>query len=70
MSVLHLQDFLKKGAFYFMEIERKYLIKNLPFSLNEYSFHKIEQAYLNTLLSESENRMTIISLLIKVVDLW
>ena len=31
-----------------MEIERKYLIKNLPFSLNEYSFHKIEQAYLNT----------------------
>ena len=44
MSVLHLQDFLKKGASYFMEIERKYLIKNLPFSLNEYSFHKIEQA--------------------------
>ena len=31
-----------------MEIERKYLIKDLPFSLNEYSFHKIEQAYLNT----------------------
>ena len=31
-----------------MEIERKYLIKNLPFTLNEYSFHKIEQAYLNT----------------------
>lgn len=34
-----------------MEIERKYLIKNLdqlPFHLNDYPHHEIEQAYLNT----------------------
>lgn len=34
-----------------MEIERKYLIKSLdqlPFHLNDYSHHEIEQAYLNT----------------------
>lgn len=34
-----------------MEIERKYLIKainTLPFNLNDYPHHEIEQAYLNT----------------------
>ena len=34
-----------------MEIERKYLIKDintLPFNLNDYPHHAIEQAYLNT----------------------
>ena len=31
-----------------MEIERKYLIKELPKDLNTYPFHLIEQAYLNT----------------------
>lgn len=31
-----------------MEIERKFTIKKLPDNLNEYSFHIIEQAYLNT----------------------
>ncbi|MGN0156679.1 MAG: CYTH domain-containing protein [Lachnospiraceae bacterium] len=30
-----------------MEIERKFTIKELP-DLSQYSFHKIEQAYLNT----------------------
>lgn len=31
-----------------MEIERKFTIKKIPDNLNEYSFHLIEQAYLNT----------------------
>ena len=31
-----------------MEIERKYLIHELPFDLSEYPCHEIEQAYLNT----------------------
>ena len=31
-----------------MEIERKYLIKELPADIDKYSFHIIEQAYLNT----------------------
>lgn len=31
-----------------MEIERKFLISELPFSLEDYPFHLIEQAYLNT----------------------
>ena len=31
-----------------MEIERKFIPKNLPENLNQYSFHRIEQAYLNT----------------------
>lgn len=31
-----------------MEIERKYLLKELPENLNEYSYHDIEQGYLNT----------------------
>lgn len=31
-----------------MEIERKYLIKELPKNLNSYPFHLIEQGYLNT----------------------
>lgn len=31
-----------------MEIERKYLIKELPLNLSEYSYHKIEQGYLCT----------------------
>lgn len=31
-----------------MEIERKYLITNLPADINDYDFHIIEQAYLNT----------------------
>lgn len=31
-----------------MEIERKYLLENLPFSMSGYPCHKIEQAYLNT----------------------
>jgi CYTH domain-containing protein len=31
-----------------MEIERKFLINNLPFELNDYHFHLIEQAYLCT----------------------
>ena len=31
-----------------MEIEKKYLIKDLPENLEQYAFHKIEQAYLNT----------------------
>lgn len=31
-----------------MEIERKYLIKELPKDLASYPFHHIEQAYLNT----------------------
>lgn len=31
-----------------MEIERKYLIHSIPFSLDTYSFHEIEQAYLCT----------------------
>lgn len=30
-----------------MEIERKFLIKELPADLNSYRFHHIEQAYLN-----------------------
>ena len=30
-----------------MEIERKFLISELPFSLEDYPFHLIEQAYLN-----------------------
>lgn len=30
------------------EIERKYLIHNLPFNLSDYPYHEIEQAYLNT----------------------
>lgn len=31
-----------------MEIERKFLVKKLPDNLSSYSFHLIEQAYLNT----------------------
>ena len=31
-----------------MEIERKYLISDPPMELSGYSFHKIEQGYLNT----------------------
>jgi len=31
----------------FMEIERKFLIHNIPFNLSDYSFHIIEQGYLN-----------------------
>ena len=31
-----------------MEIERKYLIRQLPFSPESYPFHLIQQAYLNT----------------------
>lgn len=31
-----------------MEIERKFLLKELPENLDRYSFHTIEQAYLNT----------------------
>ena len=31
-----------------MEIERKFTIKKIPNNLNEYAFHLIEQAYLNT----------------------
>lgn len=31
-----------------MEIEKKYLIDTLPENLNQYSFHIIEQGYLNT----------------------
>ena len=31
-----------------MEIERKYLIRHLPFSPEQYPFHLISQAYLNT----------------------
>lgn len=31
-----------------MEIERKYLVKELPENLEQYSSHKIQQAYLNT----------------------
>ncbi|MCI8668617.1 MAG: CYTH domain-containing protein [Lachnospiraceae bacterium] len=31
-----------------MEIERKYLIRQIPFSLENYKFHQIEQAYLCT----------------------
>ncbi|MEF9839429.1 MAG: CYTH domain-containing protein [Lachnospiraceae bacterium] len=31
-----------------MEIERKYLIKNLPSNLDQYSCRSIEQGYLNT----------------------
>lgn len=31
-----------------MEIERKFTIKNLPANLEQYPFHIIEQAYLNT----------------------
>lgn len=31
-----------------MEIERKFTIKQLPPNLKDYSFHQIEQAYLNT----------------------
>lgn len=31
-----------------MEIERKFLPKSLPHNLSEYSFHQIEQGYLNT----------------------
>lgn len=30
-----------------MEIERKYLIKQIPSDLSRYPFHQIEQAYLN-----------------------
>ena len=30
-----------------MEIERKFLVKELPSHLDSYRFHKIEQAYLN-----------------------
>lgn len=30
-----------------MEIERKYLIHNIPFDLNDYPHREIEQAYLN-----------------------
>ena len=32
----------------YMEIERKYLIEQLPFFAEQYPFHRIEQAYLNT----------------------
>jgi CYTH domain-containing protein len=31
-----------------MEIERKYLMKDIPFDLSVYPCHEIEQAYLNT----------------------
>ncbi|MFQ9516172.1 MAG: CYTH domain-containing protein [Eubacterium sp.] len=31
-----------------MEIERKFIPKNLPEDLNQFNYHKIEQAYLNT----------------------
>ena len=31
-----------------MEIERKYLIHELPFDISKYPCHEIEQAYLNT----------------------
>lgn len=31
-----------------MEIEKKFLPGNLPEDLNQYTHHKIEQAYLNT----------------------
>lgn len=31
-----------------MEIEKKFLAKNLPDNLEQYEYHKIEQAYLNT----------------------
>ncbi|MCM1088896.1 MAG: CYTH domain-containing protein [Muribaculaceae bacterium] len=31
-----------------MEIERKFTVKNLPDNLQQYQFHCIEQAYLNT----------------------
>lgn len=31
-----------------MEIERKFLIKQIPVNLNEYPYEKIEQGYLNT----------------------
>ena len=30
------------------EIERKFLVKELPASLNEYPYHELEQGYLNT----------------------
>ncbi len=32
-----------------MEIERKFTLKSLPENLQEYPFHHIEQAYLNTM---------------------
>ncbi len=31
-----------------MEIERKYLISNIPFDINQYKYHSIQQAYLCT----------------------
>lgn len=31
-----------------MEIERKFTVKTLPKNLTDYSYHRIEQAYLNT----------------------
>lgn len=31
-----------------MEIERKYLVKTIPFDLSSYKSHKISQGYLNT----------------------
>lgn len=31
-----------------MEIEKKFIIKQLPKNLDEYPFHRIEQGYLNT----------------------
>lgn len=38
----------KKGENNHMEIERKYLISTPPMELSNYSFHRIEQAYLCT----------------------
>lgn len=31
-----------------MEIERKFTVKTLPLNLEQYKYHRIEQAYLNT----------------------
>ena len=37
-----------KEAFHSMEIERKFLVNSLPFGLEGYPCHRIEQAYLCT----------------------
>lgn len=46
LNILNL--FIIKGAKPSMEIERKFTIKSLPENLGQYTFHSIEQAYLNT----------------------
>ena len=37
----------EKRMYEFMEIERKFTIKQLPDNLDSYPFHHIEQGYLN-----------------------